>query len=216
MTSDRCTYAKNDWEFQPLKIQNHKNHKNHNCQDVSEHFHTTTWLGSITFYVLAQQLFGASASVLYRLATAPLSTRITTWFPQKIIPWLCEITATGWFFWISTSRFQSTLKFETSDFQSKNARQSPSIWLSTLRFRVNLVTIICNFSCYQKISRAKKRPFTWHRSVKPEKMSTDFLLRFQRPKRLNLLKEKTCPNQFSASFTWKESTSHSWLLIHHE
>jgi len=43
-------------------------------------------LGTITLYVLAQQLFGASASFLYRLATAPLSKGITTWFPQKNHP----------------------------------------------------------------------------------------------------------------------------------
>jgi len=34
----------------------------------------------------SRQLFGASASFLYRLATAPLSKGITTWFPQKNHP----------------------------------------------------------------------------------------------------------------------------------
>ena len=84
---------------------------------------------------------------------------------------------------------------------------------------------------YRKIRRAKKRPFTWHGSVNPQKMSTVFFaLPNKKPWNQNgwmCWKKKLAPtklpnppfntnhskvNQFSASFTWKESTSHSWLL----
>ena len=149
MTSDRCTYAKNDWEFQPLKIQNHKNHKNHNCHDVSEHFHTTTWLGSITFYVLAQQLFGASASFFVSACHSSTVNAYNNLVSTKNHP-LAMWNHSNWMIFLD---FNLKISVNTEiwrhlTFSQKNARlSSPSIWLSTLTFRVNLVSIICNFSC---------------------------------------------------------------------
>ena len=100
-----------------------------------------SWLSSFSVQVL---LFFVSAC---HSSTVNAYSK-TTWFPQKSSLGYVKSQQLDDFFWISTSRFQSTLRFETSDFQSKNARlSSPSIWLSTLAFRVNLVSIICNFSC---------------------------------------------------------------------
>ncbi len=108
-----------------------------------------------------RKLFGPSASFLHRLARAPLS--------NKDIPWLCFHSN-----WVDDYNFNikvSVTKIcdansphHVKKCQTKSFHLIVNLNISSQFGHHHLQPLIQH---YGKISRAKRRPFTWHRSVYP-------------------------------------------------